>query len=341
MKSVRYGYEIDIPVLLIFFNRPEQTARVFERIRQARPSKLYLYQDGARRGRLDDIANVEKCREVVGEIDWLCEVHHLYQEQNLGCDPSEYLSQKWMFQSEKMGVILEDDDVPSLSFFRYCKELLEKYSDDERVYMICGTNSCEIYEASPYDYMFSQIGPITGWATWKRVVDEWQSRVPWLDDPYTVRQVLDRYKGALDIRRVLKGFRNNNNSGVAHYETILGASGLVNNQLAVIPKKNMISNIGVAAGATHSVTSVDMLPKGIRRIFNMKTYELEFPLKHPPYVLEDVRYRKAYFRRMGRGRPLIRLYRRLAGIILRVRLGGFGELRRLIGKRIGRQELKL
>ena len=46
---------VDISVLLIFFTRHEQFAQVFEQVRKARPSRLFLYQDGPRYGRKDDV----------------------------------------------------------------------------------------------------------------------------------------------------------------------------------------------------------------------------------------------------------------------------------------------
>ena len=45
-----------------------------------------------------------------------------------------------MFEKEDRGIVLEDDDVVSDSFFYFCEELLEKYKDDERINMICGMN---------------------------------------------------------------------------------------------------------------------------------------------------------------------------------------------------------
>ena len=54
--------KIDIPVLLIFFNRPQKIAAVFEQVKKARPARLYLYQDGARENREDDIESVKACR---------------------------------------------------------------------------------------------------------------------------------------------------------------------------------------------------------------------------------------------------------------------------------------
>ena len=148
MKDAR----IDVPVLFLFFARPKTTQKVFDAIKQARPSKLYLYQDGAREGREDDVKRVAECRKIVEQIDWDCEVHKQYLTQNQGCDPSEFLSIKWMFETEEYGIILEDDDVPSQSFFPFCKELLEKYKNDDRIQMVCGYNPIDRYEAIQEDY---------------------------------------------------------------------------------------------------------------------------------------------------------------------------------------------
>lgn len=87
--------QVDVAVLILFFNRPEPLSAVFEQVRKARPSKLFLYQDGARGEK--DMPGILACRKVVDEIDWECEVYQWYQEKNFGCDPSEYLSQKWAF----------------------------------------------------------------------------------------------------------------------------------------------------------------------------------------------------------------------------------------------------
>ena len=42
--------EVDVGVLILFFNNPERLQQVFNRIKEARPSKLFLYQDGPRGG---------------------------------------------------------------------------------------------------------------------------------------------------------------------------------------------------------------------------------------------------------------------------------------------------
>lgn len=326
---IMYKSKIDIPVLILFFNRPALLAQVFEQVKIARPSKLYLFQDGAREGRPDDAENVAKCREIVADVDWECEVHRNYQEKNNGCDPSEYMAQKWMFETEEMGIVLEDDDVPSQSFFPFCKELLEKYKDDQRINMICGMNNCEISEHCPYDYLFSTSGAITGWASWKRVIDEWTEHIAFVDDPYTVTQFREVYKDRLTPDKYISHCRKCNDSGIAYYEAILSGNARPQSRLNIVPTKNLISNIGNVGESTHGVASLDLLPKGIRRIFNMKTYSYEFPLKHPPYVIEDMEFLKKLNRIMGRGYPLVKLYRKCESVFYRVRSGDFSMFKRM------------
>ena len=117
---MKQPYKTDIAVLLLFFNRPETFQQVFNEVKKARPSRLFLYQDGMRGER--DRVGVEACRQIASDenIDWECEVHRLYQEKNLGCDPSEYVSQKWAFSIVDKCIVLEDDDVPSQAFFPFC-----------------------------------------------------------------------------------------------------------------------------------------------------------------------------------------------------------------------------
>lgn len=324
--------KIDVAVLILFFNRPAMLEKVFEQVKQARPSRLYLYQDGPREGRPDDLINIQKCREIVADIDWECEVHRNYQGKNSGCDPSGYLSRKWMFTTEQMGIILEDDCIPSQSFFPFCKELLEKYKDDQRVASICGMNSCEITEYCPYDYFFSTTGSVCGLATWKRVINAWSEYVNFVENDYAVNLFQEVYKNRFKTEKYVQHIKRCNASGVAYFEAIMGGNMLSQNQLLIIPTKNMISNIGFTGESTHGATSFDLMPKGIRRIFNMKTYECEFPLKHPPFMMEDLVFFKKLQRIMGTGYPLVKLYRKCEGVFYKMKVGDFSPWVKLLRK---------
>ncbi len=320
-------YKIDIAVLLIFWARPEPFRKVFEQIKKARPSKLFLYQDGPRENRPDDIVKIKKCREIAEDIDWECEVHRFYQRENLGCVPSGFIAEKWIFETEEMGIVLEDDDVPSQSFFPFCKELLEKYKDDERIDRICGMNNTGISEHIPYSYFFSTTSSTCGWASWKRVVDTWDETYGFLDDAVALKQIAEifREKGR-NFDSFIKACIKRRQSGRGDPECIPGASTILNSRLNIVATQNMICNIGVTENATHSPEDIRMMPRGIRRIFNMKTYEVEFPLKHPKYVVEDVEFRKRLYRIMGWGHPFVSSYRKCESVLLRIRYGDFKGL---------------
>lgn len=320
---------IDVPVLLIFFTRVEQTAKVFEEIKKARPSKLYLYQDGGREGRADDIINIQKCRTIVEDIDWDCKVYKKYQECNVGCDPSEYISQKWMFDNEEYGIVLEDDDVPSQSFFPFCKELLEKYKDDLRINMICGMNHEGVSEHIKESYLFSKPGSIWGWASWKRVIETWDSQYKWLDDDDTIYKLRNAFNNKSRFENFLKTAKKHRSSGKAHYESIYYASSLLNNRLNIVPKYNMISNIGVGSETTHNVSDVKFLPRTIRKKINMKRYEIEFPLIHPNFVTRDIKFEK----KRTRSR-MVSFISSIESVILRIFYGDFKSLKKGIKRRL-------
>ena len=283
----------DIAVLILFFCRSEQFGKVFEAVKKARPSRLYLYQDGARAGRADDVEGIMRCREIAADenIDWECEVYRLYQERNFGCDPSEFLAQKWMFETEEMGIILEDDDVPSQSFFPYCKELLERYKDNDRVNMICGMNNIGVSNHIRESYLFTKKGSIWGWASWKRVLDTWDGSYAWLDDPAALEKIRPQLPPK-EYEIFIRTAQTHRATGREHYESINAASMFLNDRLNIVPKYNMISNIGVAQESTHSTDDIRVLPKRVQNLMFMHTYEIEFPLEHPTEMKRDYQFER-------------------------------------------------
>ncbi len=322
---------VDVSVLILFFNRPEQLGKVFEQVRLARPSRLFLYQDGPRSDR--DMPGIMACREVVAQVDWECEVHQLYQEKNFGCDPSEYISQKWAFSHVDKCVVLEDDDVPSVSFFTFCREMLDRYEHDTRISMIAGFNPEEVTPDMPYDYFFTTNFSIWGWASWRRVVDQWDEHYTWMQDTFSRRQL----EALIRERKFRDDFiymcQRHQEQNKAFYETIFHASILFNSGLCIVPTRNMINNLGATADSTHFAGSIHTMPRGYRRIFTMKRYEMEFPLKHPRYVIEHVAYKNSVYRIMAWGHPWVKVCRSLEELFLNLRYGNFGLIRQAIQKR--------
>ena len=321
----------DVSVLILFFNRPEPLARVFEAVRKARPARLFLYQDGPRGER--DKEGIEACRKVVEVVDWQCEVHRNYQKVNAGCNPSNFNAQRWAFSLTDKCIILEDDSIPSQSFFPFCKEMLDRYADDERIVMVEGFNSEERWDA-PYDYFFTSWQAIWGWATWKRVVDSWDPTYAWQDDPYAMRLLRNKVRGHQITPHMIDACRDHRATGKAYYVSLLWSTLMLQSGLAIVPARNMVTNLGAVPGSTHYGSDLDTMPRRLRRMFTMPAYELNFPLKHPPFVVEDVAYKEAVYRTYALGHPWIKVGRSLEELWLNLRRGRFKVIAKALRRRI-------
>jgi hypothetical protein len=186
-------------------------------------------------------------------------------------------------------IILEDDLVPSDAFFPFCKELLDKYENDERVDRICATNLLGKYDI-PNDYLFSFVGNSWGWASWRRVAEKWDSDYAYMNDPYAVKAMRDMQS---DLKSHLvweKECLLHQAEGVPYWEHIVGAQALANHRLIIYPKCNMICNVGLSKNSTHAPENLELLPKKVREYFHTPTYDIEFPLKHPKYMLRDIEF---------------------------------------------------
>lgn len=293
----------DVGVLLVFFNKADTLKEVFGAVRDARPRNLFLAQDGAREGNQKDKDNVNACREIVENVDWECNIYKNYSEVNMTCDPRVFSAITWAFEKVDKLIIIEDDSVPNQSFFRFMDEMLEKYADDDRVQMISGMERFGCNKHCRESYYFSTINAGCAWATWKRIWIEVinYSDCKFVEDVEGMRKVNDYVRHCMPRcyhtyveqgKRILELNRKIN--GIFSWEFAVSTAMILENRLAITPKYNLMKNIGIVEGATHSGNSLDTMPRKIRRLFFMQTYELEFPLIHPKYLVRDVEYERDF-----------------------------------------------
>lgn len=325
----------DVPVFLMIFVRPDELRLSFEAIKKARPSKLFIVSDGPRTSHPNDKNLNDICKQIVSDIDWECQVFHKYSEVNQGMFVTAYEGFKWAFEKVDRFVFLEDDVVPSQSFFKFCEILLEKYKDDLRIHTICGMNHSETHDEVTADYFFSKVGSIWGFAIWKRTFETFEYDLAFNEDAYFKKLLINSYpksfqkgiKEAIESKRKL--FLEKNIMG--DFELVNGASFFLQNGLMIIPTKNLISCHGISENASHNVNNPKKTPKSIRRLFNMKTYDIEFPLKHPKYIIADPFYEKQVYKIMGNS-SFIRFTRRFESIIRQFVYGNSSERKKMLLK---------
>lgn len=308
MKS----YLVDVPVMLFVFIRPDNLEKVFSVVRKARPSTLFLVSDGPREFVDTDKEKIMASRKIVENVDWQCKVYRLYSNVNQGMYATGINACEFIFKKVDRCILLEDDVVPSINFFQFCAELLEKYKDDLRINRICGMNHLGNYKEPNSDYFFSKEGSIWGFAIWKRTYENFDYDFKYGEDQYIMNRLKENATKGNKMWKKYKGYANGElvDGHIAGAEFFYSSAMDLYNQLNIVASRNMICNIGVGKGSTHSSDDINKLTKGIRQVFFMKTYEYDFPLKHPKYVIEDKNYQKKVYRIMGWCHPWIRLYRK-------------------------------
>ena len=267
------------PVLLLVFNRPEVARRLFEAVSATRPTLLFVAADGPRPDHPEDDLRCRQTRDVFTRIDWPCQVHTLYHETNLGLTSAVTSAISWFFDHVEAGIILEDDCLPAIDFFRFAGELLDRYSADPQVMHISGLNMRPGTHFSPNSYFFTQVGHIWGWATWRRAwrlydltMTEWPAiRHQFGFTAPPLQRALGRKFASAHAHRKVTWSR-------AWYFTLLRHSGL-----AIIPTINFIENVGFGGDATH--TTGDWHPLRLPASAGMA-----FPLTHPADRAPNARY---------------------------------------------------
>lgn len=271
------------PVLFIVFNRPHLTRRVFDAIRASRPEVLYVACDGPRTSRGESEREpVSKVRNIVQQVDWPCNVSYKFSDTNLGCGRSVSEAIGWAFTHEERLIILEDDCLPHKDFFTYCDQLLERYKDDARVGAVNGTSflpSLNTKEMGSYEYSyyFSHIHCVWGWATWRRVWQQYSFDMPCWDKIKRSRLLVNHWATTRYYNHVVSHLDMILSGAVDSWDYQLVVTLALENQLIAHPKVNLISNIGAGLDAHHN--------KFRTRLNNLETQGLLAKIIPPPTAI--------------------------------------------------------
>jgi len=243
-------HSLKTAVLFLVFNRLDTTKQVFEAIQKAKPPRLYIAADGARNNREGESEKVKEVRDfILNNIDWQCEIKTLFREKNLGCKYAVSSAITWFFEQEEMGIVLEDDCLPTQSFFWFCEELLHRYKDETRVWHIGGINLQNGIVRGDGDYFFSKYSHIWGWASWASRWKFYDVEISNIKDSNFIRNTF-KYK---PLQRYwiqnLKKIRSNK-LDTWDFQWIFTI--WINDGLAILPNINLILNIGFSKDALHT-----------------------------------------------------------------------------------------
>ena len=298
------------PVLLIAFNRPQYMREVIEAIRKVQPKSFYIAVDGPRQGVEADVVAQNEIREIIKLIDWDCNLHTLFRDENLGCGWGPAQAITWALTNEDRIIVLEDDCVPNQSFFAFCDAMLEKYKDDERIGIISGRS---YQHGSKYfnnqDYIFTNYAHTLGWATWKRCWDRfdiWMKDFPEFLENGGAYNVMPVKEAAKHANKHLAKIYGRIQQEVTHsWDSQCQYMFWKNSQLGIVPSKNLIKYIGWWGTHDFGIESEHE---------NIQTEEMPDNLKHPELIMLNAGYERLHYRthiKIGNPSIIVRAFRKL------------------------------
>lgn len=282
-------HQLETAVLFLVFNRLDTTKQVFQAIREAKPPRLYIAADGARESKEGEAEKVKAVRDyILQNIDWDCEVKTLFRKKNLGCKIAVSSAITWFFENEEMGIILEDDCLPSKSFFWFCEELLERYKDDMRVWHIAGNNFHFGWKRDEdYSYYFSYYGSIWGWASWRTRWQHYDVNMKGYEEIKSKNYLWDVFGNQEEANFRVSNF-DEIRKGLNTWDFQWAYARFINSGLSIVPETNLIKNLGFDEDATHTHSRND-------KRANMQAFNIFFPLKHQQYVIRDKKSDDKYY----------------------------------------------
>ncbi len=274
---------INTPVIFIIFKRTDTTQKVFEAIREAKPKQLLIIADGPREQKIGEAEKCAATRKVVEAVDWDCQIFQNYSDVNLGCKQRVATGLNWAFSIVEEAIILEDDCLPHPTFFRYCEELLRKYRDDERVVTITGTNLLNEWKYQHQSYHFSYYFNCWGWATWKRVWQNYDVEMKLWAHPEIKARVKDVIADSKQYLNRKKFLDDAYNGKIDTWDYQFFFTCLINSGLSITPAINLVSNIGFSEEGSNTKLVHDQRA-------NLPIQTMKFPLQTPPAVAVDREY---------------------------------------------------
>ena len=286
--------QFDIPVAIFMFKRKDTLLRIIEAVSTVKPQKLYLISDEGRNEKEKaEVADVRKAAEEA--VNWNCNIVKYYAKENRGVYNNIAGGAKWVFSHEDKAIFLEDDNLPEITFFDYCKEMLNIYKDDERILWVCGTNYLSEFKNKNDDsYFFTQHLLPCGWASWSWKFNKfYDGEMANYGNPLYMDAFKASYKSKVLLNQRLRSLegeyrRGKESTGFRSWDYQMLFSIRSNNLYGISPKYNQIRNIGADQFSSHGGTNLNMVMT--RRFCEIPTKPLEFPLRHPTEVKIDNEY---------------------------------------------------
>jgi len=162
--------------VLFTYRKPYFLDEIFQSIKKYSPPRLYVASN--MHACNEEIATVKSIREIIESWRLPCEIVCLFRDNHLLINDSIHSGLDYVLGIEDSAIVLEDDTIPSQSFFSFCNKMLQRYQDSDDIGSVVGCNlGCEDDDNAyivPFAFVY------WGWATWAK---KWKmlrnTSLPW------------------------------------------------------------------------------------------------------------------------------------------------------------------
>lgn len=282
---------VNTPVLYITFARPEYASQSFSAIKKAQPKKLYFYSNKARADKPDEVRRNEEVRSYINQIDWDCEVKTWFREEYVDVFTSIHGAIDWIFEKEEAAIVIEEDVVTSLAFYDYMDQMINKYRDNDDIWIISGNNGCPEYSPANTKYFVTRVADIYGWASWSNI---WK-KVDWNMSSWTQKDAkkrLSRYFNDIGMSLFIiyhynQLYKRISQTDYKPWDMLFNFSMRMGYGYCLTPYTNLAQDIGLY-GANHK--------QGIESPLNKVNINFQhFEVKEDEYSLKPGSFDKKYF----------------------------------------------
>ncbi len=257
------------PIVLFIYNRPTFFSNLIDVLRGVKPKYLYIVADGFK-DKTDEL-KCDKTRAIINKIDWNTNIKTKFSAINLGCTQNIVGGLDWVFKHENKAIILEDDCLPDLTFFRFCEDLLTFYNDDEKIMHISGCNILSHKKTCSNSYFFSNfVLPPWGWATWAK---SWQKFNKELNSWQQHKQEIHHHISQKNFAKWTDTFEEIRKNKIT-WDIPWNVDLWVNKGIGITPAVNLVYNQGFGEEATFTKNKNS-------KFAHLQRGKMMFPLIHP------------------------------------------------------------
>lgn len=238
--------------LAIFsYNRPHHLHQLYQKILHLELSGRYcfhLFNDGPKKIKSLEITAVQELTD-----DFSRKVSSftlVRRHQNLGLANSIHFGMDLVFECHSQSIVLEDDIIPNQQFFETMDFYLDHLKNYPKVGSITGANPAKFPILETRNFLACRRHSSWGWATWADrwlAIDWHYAEIDFLKDDMLIRKV-KRVSPDLVRYAELKVAGE-----IDSWATTMNIDFIKRDLLCIVPKRNLIKNIGLDGSGTHAV----------------------------------------------------------------------------------------